>query len=121
MLRFYSDKIRVMGFGKQKQRNITRDDIDSFLNSGWLFGLGNGDLAIGWGPIEWMQDAPVGATVIYSPDFYLTNQTPYAVTEYTSIIKATELKRILQSYPLARRPFRHPSIDWVEPDKDKFS
>lgn len=109
-----------MAIGKQKQRQITRDDIDAYLNSGWLFGLGNGDLAIGWGAMEWVAEAPVGATVIYSPDFYLTNSAPYAVTEYTSIIKATDLKRILQSYPLARRPFRHPSIDWVEPSKDKF-
>lgn len=109
-----------MAFGKQKQRQITRDDIDAFLNSGWLFGLGNGDLAVGWGPIEWVAEPPVGATCVYSPDFYLTSQAPYAMTEFTTVLKATELKRILQSFPLARRPFRNPSIEWVEPSKDKF-
>ncbi len=110
-----------MAFGKQKLRQITRDDIDAFLSSGWLFGLGNGDLAVGWGPIEWMAEPPVGATVIYSPDFYLLNPTPYAVTEFTSVLKATDLKRILQSYPLARRPFRNSSNEWAEPSKEKFN
>jgi isochorismate synthase EntC len=110
-----------MGFGKQKQRQITRDDIDSFLNSGWLFGLGNGDLAVGWGQMEWVAEPPVGATVIYSPDFYLITQTPYAVTEFTTVIKANDLKRILQSYPLARRPFRNQMVNWEEPIKETFA
>lgn len=105
---------------RQTSNPMLTFSIEEFLKSGWVFGLGDGRIAFGWGNGSWSQkqmiDRATGAKSksIYAPDFYLESQTPWFTTQSSSVLTRSELAALLPT-----RSAR-PKIEWNEPELADF-
>ncbi len=88
---------------------------DEFAKSGWIFGLANGRLAVGWGALEWGSRAKSGVANLFAPDFYLQTKTPWLTTASWAVLEPAQ---ILAELPQAPAPT---PISWEEPDREAFA
>lgn len=104
---------------RQTSNPALRFSVEEFLKSGWVFGLGDGRIALGWGEGAWSSQPKTGASSsdlsIYAPDFYLESKRPWFSTTHSTILTRSELADLI---PVASD---RPEINWNEPALNDFA
>jgi isochorismate synthase EntC len=97
-------------------RNLTQVELENFLKSGLIIGLGPAKCLIGWGEQKF-SDKPNGDQLeFFIPDFYLEESKPWVHFEQTLIVERPELLEKLEQFS------RLPCLDlaWKKPAFDEF-
>lgn len=104
-----------MASGQIGSSTLGPTEVEKFVNSGWIVSLGDSRLAVGWGEGQWQTSPPTHAIALYAPDFFLSREQPWWVSEHTSILRATELVDYL-GVPDALKISK-----WQEPEVERFA
>jgi len=99
-----------------KFKDLTSEDIQSFLKSGAIIGLGLENCLVAWGEPK-RSAKPSGAEQeFYTPDFYLEEKKPWVTFKNTFLAKRAQLIQELDR--LAVQPKL--DLDWHPPQFDEF-
>lgn len=90
-------------------------ETEKFLRCGWILSLDGDQFVVGWGQGHW-QEAPDNAReALFAPDFYMTRNQPWWISEGTAIVSRATLTARLGAGVRAK------PLHWVEPPFQHFA
>lgn len=98
---------------------FSENDTTEFLRSGFIFGLSDRRLVIGWGELKKSQGPslnPDSPCSVYAPDFYLEDKTPWMIpSKFALVTREFFATHVLPKMTTEVKDFR-----WDEPSETGF-
>jgi menaquinone-specific isochorismate synthase len=97
-------------------RNLTIEELHSFLKSGLIMGLGPSKCLVAWGDIQRSNKPKADLLQFFIPDFYLEVEKPWVTFTHTTVTERSALMEALEN--VANQPKL--DLKWDPPKFEEF-